>query len=159
MNHQIHQRFGGPAQARLCIRILGWSWLLALPPAALAGEHDADWPMFGQSERNTANQSGESRISVEVDALYNGPACTADDTAVYFRDLKVMAVGDLFVDGPPDAAQVCAAPGGSYASWAKVLGKLLELDFDIVVPAVGQPVSRAQFDALRQSLIRRADTP
>jgi len=85
---------------------------------------------------------------VEVRLMYFGNAHTNGDTVVYFPNLKVVAVGDLFASVPdPDFSA-----GGSLVEWGAVLAQILKLDFDIVVPAAGPAVGRAELEAFKTKL-------
>ncbi len=82
---------------------------------------------------------------IEVEVLHFGNAHTDGDSVVYFRDLKVVAVGDLFAAAPnPDYAA-----GGSLLRWGSVLEQILKLDFDVVVPGTGPMVTRADLEAFK----------
>ena len=91
----------------------------------------------------------------EADLYYFGKAHTGGETAVYFPNLRVVAVGDLFADEPtPDFSN-----GGSLVGWASALSQLLKLDFDTVVPGHGPVRSRADLEAFKNrldSLVSRA---
>ena len=84
-----------------------------------------------------------------------GNAHTNGDTVVYFPNLKVVAVGDLFAATPnPDFSA-----GGSLVGWGPVLAQILKLDFDVVVPGTGPPVTRADLEAFKtkiDTLVSRA---
>jgi glyoxylase-like metal-dependent hydrolase (beta-lactamase superfamily II) len=85
---------------------------------------------------------------VEVRLMHFGNAHTNGDTVVYFPNLKVVAVGDLFASVPdPDFSA-----GGSLVEWGAVLAQILKLDFDIVVPAAGPAVGRAELEAFKTKL-------
>ena len=83
---------------------------------------------------------------VEVQLKHFGSACTDGDTVVYFPDLKVVALGDLFVPGEPEPD---LAAGGSLAGWSDVLARVLELDFDQVVPGTGAIIDRSDLVAFK----------
>lgn len=97
----------------------------------------------------TYDQDFTGRLGgVEVRLMHFGNAHTSGDTVVYFPDLKVVAVGDLFASTPdPDFAN-----GGSLVGWSQVLGEILELDFDIAVPGTGPVVRRADLQALKHKI-------
>jgi len=71
---------------------------------------------------------------IEVQMLYLGRGHTSGDTFVYFPDLKTVHTGDMVMDGAPF---IDYRGGGSAVEWAKTLDKLLELDFDTVIPGHG----------------------
>jgi glyoxylase-like metal-dependent hydrolase (beta-lactamase superfamily II) len=92
---------------------------------------------------------------IEAQLLHFGNAHTNGDTVVYFPNLKVVAVGDLFAPAPdPDFAA-----GGSLVGWGPVLDQILKLDFDVVVPGTGPMVGRADMQAFKtkiDTLVSRA---
>jgi glyoxylase-like metal-dependent hydrolase (beta-lactamase superfamily II) len=92
---------------------------------------------------------------IEAQVLHFGNAHTNGDTVVYFPNLRVVAVGDLFATTPdPDFSA-----GGSLVGWGPVLAEILKLDFDVVVPGAGPPVTRADLEAFRariDTLVSRA---
>jgi cyclase len=83
---------------------------------------------------------------VEVQLLHFGNACTDGDTVVYFPDLKVVAVGDLFT---ADAPEPDYSAGGSLTGWGRVIAQILKIDFDVVVPGKGPMVTRPQFETFK----------
>lgn len=85
---------------------------------------------------------------VEVQLLHFGKAHTNGDTVVFFPNLKVVAVGDLFAEVPdPDFAA-----GGSLVGWGPALGELLKLEFDVAVPGTGAVVTRTDVERLKTKL-------
>jgi glyoxylase-like metal-dependent hydrolase (beta-lactamase superfamily II) len=92
---------------------------------------------------------------VEAQLMHFGNAHTSGDTVVYFPNLKVVAVGDLFAPTPnPDFSA-----GGSLVGWGPVLAQILKLDFDVVVPGTGPLVTRADLEAFKikiDTLVSRA---
>jgi cyclase len=92
---------------------------------------------------------------IEVKLLHFGNAHSSGDTVVYFPNVKVVVVGDLFAAMPdPDYAA-----GGSLVGWVPVLTEILKLDFDVVVPSTGPTVTRADLEAFRnriETLVYRA---
>ena len=92
---------------------------------------------------------------VEAQVMHFGNAHTNGDSVVYFPNLKVVAVGDLLADAPdPDFSA-----GGSLVGWGPVLGQILKLDFDAVVPGTGPTVARADLEAFKtkiDTLVSRA---
>jgi cyclase len=92
---------------------------------------------------------------VEAQLMHFGNAHSNGDTVVYFPNLKVVAVGDLFAANPdPDFSA-----GGSLVGWGAVLGQILKLDFDVAVPSNGPMISRAELAAFKgkmDTLVSRA---
>ena len=99
--------------------------------------------MYGRSPSLTLG-------GVSVRLMHFGSAHTDGDSVVYFPDLKVVAIGHLFASPPdPDFSS-----GGSLVGWGRVLGEILKLDFDVVVPARGPTVTRADLVAYRAKIRR-----
>jgi glyoxylase-like metal-dependent hydrolase (beta-lactamase superfamily II) len=87
---------------------------------------------------------------IEVQLLHLGNAATSGDTVVYFQDLKVVALGDLYTPTPvPDYAA-----GGSLVGWGSALDAILKFDFDIAVPGDGPLITRADLAAYRVKIGR-----
>jgi glyoxylase-like metal-dependent hydrolase (beta-lactamase superfamily II) len=85
---------------------------------------------------------------IQVQLLHFGNAHTNGDTVVYFPDLKVVAVGDLFATDPnPDFSA-----GGSLVGWGPVLARILQLDFDVVVPGAGPTVTKSELDTFKNKI-------
>jgi cyclase len=92
---------------------------------------------------------------VEARLLHYGNAHSGGDTVVYFPNLRVVAVGDLFAANPdPDFLA-----GGSLVGWGPVLAEILKLDFDVVVPGTGPLLTRSDLEAFKDkmdALVQRA---
>jgi cyclase len=86
---------------------------------------------------------------VEVKLMHFGNAYTSGDTVVYFPNLKVVAVGDLFTPDTPDPD---FSSGGSLVDWSPVLAQILKLDFDIVVPSKGAMITRDELVAFKTKI-------
>lgn len=88
----------------------------------------------------------------ETSALWFGRGHTNGDVVVYFPEQRAIHTGDLFLgrraapagqdaNRPPGVnIYVDYAQGGSFLEWTHVLDRVLELDFDTVIPGHG-PVS------------------
>jgi len=87
--------------------------------------------------------------NVEAEVEHVGSGRTAVDSVVYFRDLRVLAVGELFTSATPEPD--CAS-GGSFAGWAAAIAHLLWLDFDIAIPSRGAPVGKRELEAFKATL-------
>lgn len=93
---------------------------------------------------------------VEAKLMHFGNAHSDGDAVVYFTNLKVVAVGDLFTPGTPDPDY---SAGGSLVGWGPVLAQILKLDFDVAVPSTGPAVTRADVEAFKakiDTLVSRA---
>jgi cyclase len=111
----------------------------------------------------------------EIWTKHFGRGHTNGDAVIYFPDLKLIHAGDLFLarargaqDGQTAADRpagvniyVDYAQGGSFLEWADTLDRVLEVDFDTVIPGHG-PVStrddfmkfRADLEAMRNRITR-----
>jgi glyoxylase-like metal-dependent hydrolase (beta-lactamase superfamily II) len=92
---------------------------------------------------------------VEVQLMHFGNAFSNADTVVYFPNLKVVAVGELYTSVPNPNFST----GGSLVGWSSVLAQVLKLDFDTVVPGTGPPITRSELEALKtkiDTLVSRA---
>ncbi len=86
---------------------------------------------------------------IEVQLLHFGNARTDGDSVVYFPDLRVVAVGDLYSSGDPVPD---SAAGGTITGWSAALDEILKLDFDLAVPGAGAVVSRKDLEDYRNRL-------
>lgn len=113
----------------------------------LIAEHRSD----GESALPTSTYKNgfiEQVGSIQVRVMHFGNAHTNGDTVVYFPDLKVVAIGDLYAATPdPDYAN-----GGSLVGWSQVLAQILKLDFEIAVPGSGPTIHRSELQALKQKI-------
>src|SRR5215469_12036046 len=81
---------------------------------------------------------------------YFGKASTNGDSFVYFPDLKVVTMGDVFQQGMNcDYAQ-----GGSMIEWPKTLDAVMKLDIDTVIPNRGNPATKADLQAARDRVAK-----
>ena len=86
---------------------------------------------------------------IEVQLMHFGNAHTNGDSVVYFPNLKVVAVGDLFTPNTPNPD---FSAGGSLVGWGPVLAEILKLDFNVVVPGSGPMVTRANLEAFKSKI-------
>ena len=87
---------------------------------------------------------------VEVRAYYFGRAHTNGDAVIYFPDLKVIHSGDLITEGMP---VMDYNNGASAVEWVRVLDRVLELDFDTVIPGHGKLLTKENIRSDRQKLV------
>jgi cyclase len=88
--------------------------------------------------------------AAEVRAYYFGRGHTNGDAVIYFPDLKVIHTGDLITEGMP---VLDYNNGASAVEWVKVLDKILELDFDTVIPGHGPLLTKEHIRSDRQKLV------
>ncbi len=102
------------------------------PPGVVTFDHDYQIRMGG----------------IEAQLMHFGNAYSNGDTVVYFPNLKVVAVGNLYGSAPnPNFAA-----GGSLLQWGSVLEQVLKLDFDTAVPSTGPAISKAELQAFKGKL-------
>jgi glyoxylase-like metal-dependent hydrolase (beta-lactamase superfamily II) len=82
-----------------------------------------------------------------VEVHHYGPAHTGGDSIVYFPDLKVVQMGDVFVG--PQPPNVDFPFGGSAVNWPKVIDQVLKLDFDTAIPGHGPVMTKADMQAFK----------
>lgn len=85
----------------------------------------------------------------EVIAHHFGRGHTNGDAAIYFPDLKVVHTGDLCVIGGSPFIDYSA--GGSALEWVETIDKILQWDFDTVIPGHGPVSKRADLLAFRNN--------
>jgi len=85
----------------------------------------------------------------EVQAHYYGRGHTDGDAIVYFPDLRVVHMGDLFTAGFP---YIDYENGGSVVEWIKTIDAALELDFDTAIPGHGPIMKKADLEMHRNKI-------
>jgi len=83
---------------------------------------------------------------VEVQLLHLGRGHTNGDTVIYFPDLKTVHTGDLIIDAMP---VIDYEAGGSAVEFVKTIDKLLEIDFDTMIPGHGRVMNKTDVRAYR----------
>ncbi len=113
------------------------------PASAVAVRHKPG-AVFGFERRHDFSIGG-----VAVQLHHFGPAQTSDDSVVLFPDLKVVALGELHPLGEPVPD---FRNGGTLSGWGPVLDQVLKLDFELAVPSVGPPMTRAELASFKDRL-------
>jgi cyclase len=99
----------------------------------------------------------------DVQAHYFGRGHTSGDAVIYFPEVKTIHTGDLFLatrarapQGPPRPPGVPIyidyVQGGSFFAWSRTLARVLELDFDTVIPGHGPVASKADLTRFKADL-------
>lgn len=86
----------------------------------------------------------------EVRVIHPGVGHTDGDLVVFFPNRKLLAAGDLYLDGYLPYADLKA--GGDLLALGAALDKLLMLDFEQLLPGHGPVVPRAKLESLRAYL-------
>jgi glyoxylase-like metal-dependent hydrolase (beta-lactamase superfamily II) len=103
----------------------------------------------GKPDPPSSTYSGRNREvkigNVVARAYHFANAHTSGDSVVLFPDLRVIAMGDEFVNQPPNAD---LPNGGSVLTFPKALEEALKLDWDVAIPGHGNdPMTRADLQA------------
>jgi cyclase len=85
----------------------------------------------------------------EVQAHYYGRGHTNGDAVIYFPDLKVVHMGDLFTAGFP---YIDYENGGSLIEWTKTIDAALALDFDTAIPGHGPVMKKSDLQMHRNKI-------
>lgn len=115
-----------------------------------------------------ANQPGLVNITIEprgalhlggkvAEIYWLGRGHTDGDVVVLFPGHRTLAAGDLFTVGEGLPQLVDHAGGGSQKEWTATLDKVLELDFETVVPGHGTVVNKQAVRAQRATSQRITD--
>ena len=129
-------------------------------PAMLAANAEVILSKNARANMVTGNQPGLPHLTFsdeqqvflggkQIVARYLGRGHTNGDAVVYFPSERALHTGDLFVT--PGAPFCDTANGGSIKEWDATIQKVLQYDFDIVIPGHG-PVSK------RADLVKWAQT-
>jgi len=86
----------------------------------------------------------------EVSAHHLGRGHTNGDAVILFPGERVLHTGDLFVNG--SAPFIDYSAKGSIVEWDKTLDRVLQLDFDIVIPGHGPVAKKADLMKWRNSI-------
>jgi cyclase len=87
-----------------------------------------------------------------VEVHYFGRGHTSGDAIIYFRELRTIHTGDLFIASASRGLPIYvdAVQGGSLLEWTRTLDRTLALDFDTVIPGHGPVATKgdlAKFNA------------
>jgi glyoxylase-like metal-dependent hydrolase (beta-lactamase superfamily II) len=99
--------------------------------------------------RGTIHLGGKS-----AEIYWFGRAHTDGDVVVLFPQNRLLAAGDMFTVGEGTPQLIDYMGGGSAKEWTATVAKVLELDFDTVVPGHGNVVKKADMQSFRSSTQR-----
>ena len=99
--------------------------------------------------RGTIHLGGKS-----AEIYWFGRAHTDGDVVVLFPQNRLLAAGDMFTVGEGTPQLIDYMGGGSAKEWTATVAKVLELDFDTVVPGHGNVVKKADMQSFRTSTQR-----
>jgi glyoxylase-like metal-dependent hydrolase (beta-lactamase superfamily II) len=112
-----------------------------------------------------ANQPGLPDVTVRdtaslyvggkpVQLYWLGRSHTDGDVVVLFPEHGVLAAGDMYTVGEGLPQLIDYAGGGSAKEWTATVDKVLQLNFDTVVPGHGTVVTKADMQQFRDSTVR-----
>ncbi len=100
----------------------------------------------GEPNITFADEAQVDLGGVTVKLMYLGRGHTNGDTVIYFPDLKTVHTGDLIIDAMP---VIDYSGGGSAVEFIKTIDKLLEVDFDTMIPGHGRVMHKDDVRAYR----------
>jgi cyclase len=117
----------------------------------------------GDAAKTLPNETFQNQYQMRVGGktlrlIHPGRGHTDGDLVVLFVEDKVLHTGDLFFNGRYPNIDLEA--GGSVTEWVQTLDRLLDLDFDKVIPGHGPVTDRAglrQFREFMSELARVGD--
>ena len=109
----------------------------------------ADFAPTARAVMAALGPRGAVHLGGKVAEIYwFGRGHTDGDIVVLFPQHRTLAAGDLFTNGEGLPQLVDHAGGGSQKEWTATLDKVLDLDFDTVVPGHGNVTNK---QGLRQA--------
>jgi cyclase len=87
-----------------------------------------------------------------IDLHYYGRGHTDNDIVVHLPTKRMIIAGDLFALYGPYRAVIDYSAGGSLRDWTRTLERVLQLDFDTVIPGHSGLTDRANMDGYRAYL-------
>lgn len=118
-------------------------------------ERDGDY-WQGEAAGTLPNETFEDRHQLRIGgktirAIHPGSGHTDGDMVVLFVEDRVLHAGDLFFNGRYPSLDLEA--GGSIRGWIDSIDRVLELEFDRVIPGHGPVTDRAGLVAYREFLV------
>ena len=90
-----------------------------------------------------------------IDLHYFGTGHTDGDVVVHLPTEDVVVTGDLFALYDPYRAVIDYSAGGSLRDWTRTLERMLQLDFETVIPGHSGTTDRANVEGYIEYLTRR----
>ena len=118
--------------------------------------------MLAASPQDAVNITVEPRGAVHLggkvaEIYYFGRGHTDGDVVVLLPEHRTLAAGDLFTAGEGLPQLVDHAGGGSAKDWTGTLDKVLELEFDTVIPGHGSVTNKQALRDYRGSTQRMTE--
>ena len=92
-----------------------------------------------------------------IDLLYLGRGHTDGDVIIHLPSEGIVLTGDLFALYGPYRAVIDYTAGGSLRDWTRTLERVLDLDFDVVLPGHSGQTDRAMLEGYVDYLTRTQD--
>jgi len=89
-----------------------------------------------------------------LELYYFGRGHTDGDLVVLMPEDGIVFTGDLFAGYEPNLRLIDYDNGGSLMEWSRTLEKILELDFDVVIPGHSGPTDRAMLQQYLDETVR-----
>jgi len=89
-----------------------------------------------------------------MDLYWFGRGHTDGDLVIHLPEERMILMGDLFAGGDPFVRAIDPAGGGTLKEWGPTVEKVLELDFDAVIPGHSEPTDRARLEAFHDETLR-----
>ena len=92
-----------------------------------------------------------------LDLYYFGRGHTDNDIVIYLPTKKMLIAGDLFALYGPYREVIDYTAGGSLRDWTRTLERVLQLDFDSVIPGHSGLTDRKNMEGYKDYLTRTQD--
>lgn len=92
-----------------------------------------------------------------IDLYYFGRGHTDNDIVIYLPTKRLLIAGDLFALYGPYRAVIDYTAGGSLRDWTRTLDRVLQLDFDTVIPGHSGLTDRKNMEGYEDYLTRTQD--
>ncbi|HUF72582.1 MAG TPA: MBL fold metallo-hydrolase [Gammaproteobacteria bacterium] len=89
-----------------------------------------------------------------MDLYWLGRGHTDGDLVIHLPEDGMILTGDLFAGGDPYVRAIDPAGGGSLKEWSATVERVLELDFDTVIPGHSGVTDRATLEDFQDETIR-----
>ena len=134
----------------------GNEWMMSNTPAEILIHKNARANMAagkqpGLPQITYADEAQVFLGGQEVSAHYFGRGHTNGDAVILFPSERVLHTGDLFVNGSTPFIDYSAK--GSLVEWDKTLDRVLQLDFDTVIPGHGAVAKKADLVKWRDTIV------
>jgi len=92
-----------------------------------------------------------------IDLYYFGRGHTDNDIVIHLPTKKMLIAGDLFALYGPYREVIDYTAGGSLRDWTRTLERVLQLDFDTVIPGHSGLTDRKNMEGYKDYLTRTQD--